>query len=426
MSDELTLSPEGITEVILEMLAAGAVLAASPEAELIEIAVRGEGAEPAAWAIDRDKARLAGGIVTRATLPPGIELTAEETLGDLRVKEFDASLRVRTVNGDLRIGRATAQVTIESAHADVRAEEVASLQIEECEGDLRFSAGGDLHVERIGGDLRVSEAGAVHVGRVNGDLWAEKLTGGLHVERTSGDMRLATVAGQVMLGQVAGDLRAAGLAGGLSAGHIHGDAILEGPFPGSEGYTVRTDGDAHIRLTRDDDVRLVVRAAGRIRAALPLTPTADGTPTYSATVGEGKVRMVVTSGGDLRIEVAGSSGEDARDGWDRRRSPGSDLFGDLSTLGDRIRQQVTASLAAAGINPDTGEINIGRGRSGRASFKGFQPPTPPERPKAPPATGGSGRSGSTTSDEQMAILKMLEEGRITPEEADSLLRALGA
>jgi len=420
MSDKLTLSPAGITEVILETLAAGAVLAVSPEAELIEVAVRGEGAEPASWAIDGDKARLAGGIATRAILPPGIALTVEESLGDLRVREFDASLRVRTVNGDLRLGKTTGQVTIESAHADVRAEEVASLQINECEGDLRFSAGGDLHVERIGGDLRVSEAAAVHAGRVNGDLWAEKLTGGLTVERTSGDMRLAAVAGPVVLGQVAGDLRAAGLAGGLSAGHIHGDAILEGPFAGSEGYTVRTDGDAHIRLTRDDDVRLVVRAAGRIRATLPLTPTADGTPTYSASVGEGKVRMVVTSGGDLRIEAAGSSGEDVRDGWDRRRSPGSDLFGDLSSLGDRIRQQFTASLAAAGINPDTGEIHTGRGRTARGAFKGFQPSTPPERPKAP------GAGSSATSDEQMAILKMLEEGRITPDEADALLRALGA
>ena len=423
MSDKLTLSPAGITELILEALAADAVLAVSPGTELIEVTVRPDGAEPAQLVVEGDKARLAGGTATRTTLPPGIALTAEEALGDLRVKGFDAGLSIRTVNGDLRLGPTIGRVTIENAHADVRAEEVASLHINECDGDMRFSAGGDLEVEQVGGDLRVTDAASVRVGRVNGDLWAEKLTGSLSVERTSGDMRLASVAGQVVLGQVSGDLRAAGLAGGLSAGHVHGDAILEGPFregssPGSEGYTVSTDGDAHIRLTREDDVRLVVRAAGRIRAAVPLTPTADGTPTYSTTIREGKVRMVVTSGGDLRIEVAGR--EDARDGWERRRGPGTDLFGDLSTLGDRIRQQVTASLAAAGINPDTGEINIGRGRTVRGGFKGFQPPMPPERPKAP------GPGGSAMSDEQMAILKMLEEGRITPEEADALLRALGA
>ncbi len=418
MSDKLTLPPAGVTELILEALAADAVLAVLPEAELIEVTVRPDSSDPARLIVEGDKARLAGGTATRVTLPPGISLTVGETLGDLRVKGFDVDLRVRTVNGDLRLGRTAARVAIENAHADVRAEDVASLHINECEGDMRFNGGGDLEVERVGGDLRVADAGGVRAGRVNGDLWAEKLTGSLHVERTSGDMRLADVAGQVVLGQVAGDLRAAGLAGGLSAGHVHGDAILEGPFPGGEGYAVRTDGDTHIRLTGEDDVRLVVRAAGRIRASLPLTPTADGTPTYSATVREGKIRMVVTSGGDLRIEVAG--GEEARGGWDRHRSPGSDFFGDLSTLGDRIRQQVTASLTAAGINPDTGEINIGRGRTARGAFKGFQPPTPPERPKAP------GPAGSATSDEKMAILKMLEEGRITPEEADTLLRALGA
>ena len=418
MSDKLTLPPAGITELILEALAADAVLAVSPEAELIEVTVRPDSAQPVRLVAEGDKARLAGGITTRVTLPPGIALTAEETHGDLRVKGFDADLHVRTVSGDLRLGRTTGRVTIESAHADVRAEGVASLHVSECEGDMRFSSGGDLDVERVGGDLRVADAASVRAGRVNGDLWAEKLTGGLHVERTNGDMRLADVAGQVMLGQVAGDLRATGLAGGLSAGHVHGDAILEGPFPGTEGYTVRTDGDAHIRLAREDDVRLIVRAAGRIRAALPLAPTADGTPTYSATIREGKVRMVVTSGGDLRIELTG--GEEPRGGWDRQRSPGSDFFGDLSNLGDRIRAQVTASLAAAGINSDTGDINVGRGRTARGSFKGFQTPTPPERPKAP------GPAGSATSDEKFAILKMLEDGQITPEEADALLRALGA
>lgn len=418
MSEKLTYPAAGITELLLEALAGDAVLTASPETEMIQVTVRADAAELPQLIAEGDKVHLIHGTATRVDLPPSIALTAREALGDLRVMGFEADLRLQTVHGDLRLGHTGARVAIEAAHADVRAEGVTSLHIGDCEGDLRFSAGGDLEVERVGGDLRVAEAASVQAGRVSGDLWGEKLSGGLHLEGANGDVRLTDIGGQAVLGLVTGDLRAANVADGLSAGHIHGDAVIDGPFPGEEGYTVRTDGDAHIRLTGEDDVRLVVRAAGRIRASLPLTPTADGTPTYSATVRDGKVRVVVTSGGDLRIEITGE--EEKHGGWDRRRTPGLDAFGDLTSLGDRIRQQVTASLAAAGINPDTGEINLGRGRGARGAFRGFQPPTPPDRPKAPGAAGG------VINDEQLTILKMLEEGRITPAEADALLRALDA
>jgi len=283
---------------------------------------------------------------------------------------------------------------------------------------VRFSSGGDLEVELVGGDLRVIRDNDVRGVRFHGDVWCENLSGTVKLEEVNGDVRLSDVEGQVVLGQVAGDLRVASARGGMTVGHVHGDAMLAGPLSRSEDYILSTDGDAQVRIARGDDVRLVARAAGRIRANLPLTPTSDGTPTYSATVGSGKVRVAVSSGGDLRIEAA--DGEEVHEARERKRGSGSDLFSDIGNLGERIRQQVTASLAAAGINPDTGEVNLGRGRHAREAFRGFNPHTPPNRPKPPP------KSAGPLSDEQLTILKMLEEGRITPEEADALLRALGA
>ena len=203
---------------------------------------------------------------------------------------------------------------------------------------------------------------------------------------------------------------------GLTVGQVHGDAQLEGPFSSAQAYTVTANGDMDIRLAAEDDARLSVRALGRIRSNLSLTPNADGTPSFTATLGEGKTPIALTCNGDLRIDAAGRG--EARRNWERRWGPSGDPFGELSGLGDRIRQQVSASLAAAGINPDTGEVNMnfgprGRGARGRAP----EPPRPPAPPQPPRAA---------TSSEQMTVLKMLEEGRITPDEADALLRALGA
>ena len=92
------------------------------------------------------------------------------------------------------------------------------------------------------------------------------------------------------------------------------------------------------------------------------------------------------------------------------RGAAFDEMVDLRNLGERIRQQVQASLAAAGIAPPNGEASARRERS--------RPPAP-ERAK--PATA---RTAST--EEQMAILKMVETGAISPQEADVLLRALEA
>ncbi len=72
---------------------------------------------------------------------------------------------------------------------------------------------------------------------------------------------------------VAGDFRSTNVRGALNVGQVHGDAQLEGPFPSAEGYAVSTSGDAHIRLMAEDDVRLTVRALGRVRSSLPLTPS---------------------------------------------------------------------------------------------------------------------------------------------------------
>jgi hypothetical protein len=381
--------------------------------------------------VDGDRVHLTGGVAARIEVPEGVAVTAQEAFGDLKVSRFTGDLRIRNVYGDLQVKNTTGRIEIEQINGDVRAEDVASMQVLDCEADLRFS-GGDLHAEVIHGDMRVTDAGSVRVRHVHGDMWLERLTGGVQVEATHGDARLSQVEGAAVLGIVAGDFRASVVQGPLTASQVHGDAQLEGPFPAPEGYAVSALGDAHIRLAAEDDVRLTVRAMGRVRSSLPLTPSADGSTTYTATLGEGKVRIALTANGDLRIEAAGGGREDVRGPGERRRATGTDSFADLSDLGERIRQQVTASLAAAGINPETGEINInmGRGRGGRG--RPPEKPEPPERPRPPrsatPHDGpqAAGQAGGGMTSEQRAVLKMLEEGRISPEEADALLRALGA
>jgi hypothetical protein len=397
---------EGIERLVIEEMAADAHLLGS---DVAEIEIQPLGDEPnarEALAFEDDVLYCRGVAVRRLNVPSGIPVTVEQARGDLRVSGLDADVSLEDVQGTLRLMDLKGRTRLGHVSADIRAAKIADLQIAQaCEGDLRIDTGESLSGELVTGDVRLRDVGSVRLGRVRGDLWMEQVRGALQVKRVDGDVRLNDLEGPVALQEILGDLRAAGLPGGLSAARVSGDVILNGPFTAEDGYELSADGDTSISLPAEADVRLVLRAGGRIRSDVTLTPTADGSPTYTAVLGRGSTRVNLTTGGDMRVAQAG-----ARPGAGAQPRAQFDDIADLRNLGERIRQQVQASLAAAGIAPRDGEVPARRER-----------PRPPVGDRARSAT-----AEGVSAEEQMAILRMVETGAISPEEADILLKALEA
>jgi DUF4097 and DUF4098 domain-containing protein YvlB len=436
MSNYVTYPAEGITHLIIEEMARDAQVRGAADATAIQVIHAG--GEPE-FIAEGEAVRLQGAAIGRVFVPAGLAVTVKRANGDLRAQDIAGDVSLEAVHGDLRLTGLAGIVRIAQADGDLRAEATADLRVlGACAGDLRCENGGAVSVEAVSGDLRLYNVGEVRANRVAGDLWAERLAGGLQVTRADGDARLSEIAGPVKLQALAGDLRASGLTGGLAAPHVSGDALLHGPFTADEGYALTAEGDVGLHLPADADLRLSIRAGGRVRSDPRLTPAADGTPTFAATLGRGTGRIVLDVAGDLRITQAGvTQGPEFRAG---RISPeGRARLDDLSNLGERIRQQVAASLAsagidgerirqqvaaslaAAGINVETGEFSLGRDHSRGPRVKPPRPPEPPRsperpRPPSPPAP---------PMEEQMAILRMVEAGQITAEEAEKLLKALG-
>lgn len=421
MNDILTYPVEGINQLIIETLASDAVMRGAPGATAIQITFVSPERTGGPEFIPEDQAvRFVHAIAERVLVPDGLAVIVQEALGDLRIQGLAGHVSMEAVRGDLRLEALAGQVVMAQADADIRAERVANLRIlGRCRGDLRFLDGGQLFADEVDGDLRLNNVISAKLGRLLGDLWADKLSGALEVTQAQGDARLNDIGGPVTIGALSGDLRGLSLAGGLNASQVKGDASLSGPLIPPNEYIIVADGDIYLNLPADTDAQLSVLANGRIRSDVSLTPASDGAPVFSATLGQGAGRISVTSHGDLRI---GREGGAKAGRWEKRGRRSDDSFAELNNLGDRIRQQVAASLASAGINLETGETNLGwkRGRGGHGAtpFPPPTPPAPPERPKppAPPRAAG---------EEQLTILKMVEEGRITPEEADKLLKALG-
>lgn len=408
MSDLSAFPVEGINHLIIDGMAQDATLEGSPDAVAIEAGylVAKDDAGPI-FEAEGGTARLSGVNLTRVVVPSAAAVTVKSAWGNLRVQRLEGDVNLESVRGSLRLVDLSGVVRVAQVDADMRAQRVADLRLMgNCDGDLRFDDGEHLAAESVEGDVRIHNLGDARLGRLRGDLWAEKVRGTFQVSRAEGDARLTEIGGPVTLRSIAGDLRAGALTSGLSAPQVNGDAVLQGPYGAAGPYSLSAEGDVALHLPADADARLSVKAGGRIRSDAPLTPAADGSAVFTSTLGHGMAHISLVSGGDVRI-VQGSGGEHSKT---RSNAPS-----DLGDLGERIRQQVSASLAAAGIS-----------MSGGVSWGGTERHRPSKEPKPPrPPVGERPRGPSITTEEQVAVLKMVEEGKITPEEADTLLRALG-
>jgi len=426
MSTYVTYSSAGIRHLVVDETARDGQVRGAPDLEEIQVLYQATNDQSVPeFTAEGDTLRFVGAMAVRVTVPQDLAVTVKAASGDLRVHQIAGDVILESVRGDLRLSDLQGVVRVAQVAGDLRAEEVADLRLMGgCDGDLRIEGAGNLAAESVAGDIRLQNAGEVRIGRVRGDLWAEDVRGALQVARADGDVRLSDIGGAVSLRDIGGDLRASALGGGLSALQVNGDAVLMGPFIGVEGYNLSAEGDLSLHLPADADVRLVVRAGGRLRSDPQLIPTSDGSPTFTATIARGTYRINLASGGDIRIHTVyfPVAQEDAAGTHARARSAGAKpepIMPDLSSLGERIRQQVNASLAAAGLYSKSIAGPHGRRERARVATPA-QPPRPggerTHTPASPPPP---------SLDEQVAVLKMVEEGKISPEEADVLLKALG-
>ena len=407
MATSITLPAAGITRLEVDGLGSDSQLRGATSAESIVVAFEA-GDAPTFSSVD-GVMHFQGGTINRMLAPAALPIVVVEANGDLRLKGFSGPCTIGRVAGELRLEDLAGAVEVAQVDDDLNLDHVSDLRLTgSCSGDLRAESGGSLVVARVSGDVRLQEMGDVRVACVHGDLWGEALHGGLEVIEGDGDIRLSSVDGPVRLVELAGDLRASELFGGLTAEHVTGDAALSGTSSVTAVYSIKADGDIALHLPADASARLTVRAAGRIRSEVKLIPATDGSPTFSATVGAGVGRISVDSGGDLRIAYASNRG---------RTPERFESLQELAGLGERIRQQVTASLAAAGIQVDISSGRHDHPRGPRA------PRSPRWSVPEPPAPSAPAETASGAS-EQMTVLQMLEQGQVTPEEAERLLKAL--
>jgi hypothetical protein len=347
--------------------------------------------------------------------------------GDLRLtgREGTTLEAQASPRGDLEVRTSGDHVEISSRAAClIFLPEGAQVDGEAIGGDARVTGvRGDLHLGAVGGDLSLRRVGRCGVGRVGGDLAAHHVRGPLDVEWIGGDAQIEEVEGSVALKAVGGDLEMREVEGSIQA-VAGGDASLTLASPAGTESSIRAGGDLVCRLSPQASLRLTLRAGGDLHAAIPGDRERnDGA--LIVRVGAGEASAELSAGGDLSVRHGGGPGES----WS------SDWAGDMRM---RVEAEVDAALAeveaslgslearALGIDPERLRARVRRAadRAQRRADKARHAhEAGPRRVEVNFGPFGTSRP-SANEEERLAVLRMLEQGTISLEEAERLLKAL--
>jgi DUF4097 and DUF4098 domain-containing protein YvlB len=372
--------------------------------------------------------------------------------GDLKMMvPQESSLNLENVNGDLVVKYVSGHITINESHRDAILVGTGSVKINTVHNDVSAkNIDGDVSAEIVHGDTVIRNAESVNLGTIYGDVSIRNATGSVNLTEATGDISLRTVNGLVHIQNGLRDANLRNLGGEAIVENIQGDIRLFGGLSALS-HTFQAERDIILRWPLNAPINLVA-AAPIIKSRLPLEDVVEKEGSLVGRIGDGETNVSLTANGRIILKDANvvdprweSDGMDAPDfdftleleGLGARLS--TEIFDQLSrvttdlenkfgpdfskNISERIARKAEQAAAraeqAAQRAAEKAERAAERARR-RAEYTVRRTPgRPPAQPKPPEPP-----RRKATGEEQLKILKMVEQGIITPQEAATLLEAL--
>lgn len=334
---------------------------------------------------------------------------------DILIKGDEETTRVKQNGGEIKISC--------DDDLSIRAPKGATVLIQTISGDasIRGIIGG-IELGEAGGDLSIRDVGSVAIDAIHADLSLRGAKGHVFVRSAQSDVSIRDVDGNVSFESVGDDLALRDVRGDVTANVGEDVVFYLNPQPGKN-YAVNAGEDILLVMPPKANATLTM-SADEISIDWKGNELEDDATSGVIVLGDGSANIVLSAGSDIRISNQSDAGESAED-FGNFAGIGLDWSG----FGEKISKQVAqATKRAAEAERRAhearrrveervegrvrGKVNVGVGRwNWDLSPKGVpMPPTPPQ-PQA-------------SEEERLAILKMLQEKKISADDADKLLSAL--
>ena len=279
---------------------------------------------------------------------------------------------------------------------------------------------GVIELKEIGGDLSMRDVNSVAIDSVHADFSLRGAKGSLSIRKADSDVSIRDVDGSVALDSVSDDLALREVRGNITA-NVGEDVVM---------YLNPQSGNAY-SVTAGDDILLVMPP----KANATLTLSADeidiewdgiendeDATSRVVTFGNGSSVFTLSAGGDIRVSNRSDAGDSAED-FGNFAGMGMDWSGFGERISRRVEQATARAQRKAEEAARRAEHNVREAERRTRRFKGgleigrwnwdFSPKGVP-MPSKP----------GVSDEERIAILKMLQEKKITAEQAEQLLSAL--
>jgi hypothetical protein len=369
--------------------------------------------------------------------------------GDLQIHvPQNSALHLSAVAGDTVVKGVAGDLSIETVQGDLVLRSVASVKLGNVQGDLtlRHLSGG-FHAERVSGDLAFAHVQEIALDTVEGDVEGKHAYGPFTAAMVQGDVTLRAVAGAVTVIAGHGDAALVAIDGEVNLPSIGGDIDVRGAL-GRGNHVLNAGRDITLRWPAEMPLNLIATAP-TVNNRLSLDEFEQKGEAWIGRIGEGKTNVELTAG--RRINLKGA--EKAEQEWEGFEGAGEFAFGfDMENLGERISSQINERIAQFTRNmeqqfgPDFGrEIGEKMARKAEQAAQRAEKAAERATQRAEKAADRGRKQGdwggrwgdysapaatktppTATAEEQLKILRMVEKGTISPEEASILLEALGA
>jgi hypothetical protein len=361
-----------------------------------------------------------------------------------------SSIEIEKGLGSVEINQNRNQVSIEKVMGNLILQNVNAAKIGKVGGNFSVrQASGAISISKVGGELVVDSVGSFACDKIGGSCICKDIIDNFQLDKAGGSARAENIRGKFLLSKLGGSLLAdhVNIETDISVG---GDINIKKFTVSDNAVSMRAGGDVDVSLGEWEGTQLLsLRAGGDVR--LRLDEAFQGA-TFAMSSGSEKIRLKlndddrviregrygyqmgntnhkidIAAGDDITIsglsdfefekEVIG----DLSDYFDYQESPFSEL------IQDRVRfatRQADAKIKAAQIRLEQIQEHVEK-------FRGFDVrlgeeenvPAPSPPAPVPPVSRKAGKKGAT-DEERLMILKMLQDKKITVDEAKTLFKAL--
>lgn len=386
---------------------------------------------------------------------PTPRLTLQSVEGNLILNGWDRpEVQVRASGNDesLTIEQNKSAFTIESEDdlwLQVPVQTSVTIGIIEGNASISLILGG-LTIETIEGNVAIHSVGAVTAASIEGNLTARLIAGDLVVEIVEGNAQVAKVAGSVQLAAVEGNLTLDESSGNIDA-MVEGNAKVQTLLAEGQHCTIRAEGSITCEVPREAGGVFSLRADGNIRikdfgderSVRSGEVNFERQPAHAHMTLEAD-RNIVLRGAQPRAfdeteftssfedEMAMRSVEITQQISAQIESQVNELsrqlddklsrLGNNEELAVKIQERVQSAMRRAeeklaeAMRRMEQRTQESEGRRRKGGWTAPPPPPPPATPKS--------KRAPATEEERMIILRMVEDGKLSVEQAEKLLTAL--